>query len=352
MDDAAKTLQALARDLPPWTPEQCRQMADTVTKVTSDMTNHTSTSLQGRAQCQKHMYMHAYLTGNDWAIITKSSVPMSHRMSTVIARAFSIGLLHPSEVSVVSIVSLLVVAGEHEFTSDEFYNLARDFKSLLKVKRSHSTSLAPTLREFPLQVQDFTTVHPDRYTDADPPVVSRVPASAIESLRLSMPARNTHKSLASKGNVKPCSPQISAASNMQSFMAMMAEAFMNNPALPAAPHPKKKFALALANDEGELGDQSQAFSRCHSVADSLGMHSPMPATLPNDDQVNCYPNDVAAIEDSKECVGAVSTDDMANIVQSAVSEKKRSGPRPRWWPRRRSDSSSLMRASTMTRSRC
>ena len=68
----------------------------------------------------------------------------------------------------------------------------QDFKSLLKAKRAAVVNVTSTLRVFPLQVKDFLSVLPDRYSDSEPPVACRISESVIDELRLMMPARNTH----------------------------------------------------------------------------------------------------------------------------------------------------------------
>ena len=75
------------------------------------------------------MYMQSYLATVDWAELFKPPATIAHLVCTVIARCFQIGLLQPSEVSVIASVLLIVVAAGVSLSSEEFHCHAMDFAS-------------------------------------------------------------------------------------------------------------------------------------------------------------------------------------------------------------------------------
>jgi len=300
MDDAAKTLQALAVDVAPWTEAQVQTMAELVTKITTESSNRTSAAIQSRAQPQTMMYMQSYLTAADWSELLKPSATIAHLMCTVIARCFQIGFLHPSEVSVVALVSLIVVAAGESPSSDDFHRYAMDFKSLVKRKRAVAVNLKTTLLASPLQVKDFLTMHPERYNQSDPPVACRVSESAIDEIRLSMPARSTHRSLQGVKRGQSSSPT-TAPNNMQGFMAMMAQAFMHNMAPPPpTPSPLRK-RLAIEYSAGKEVE-----------IDEKGEES---AVAPSESEQK---EDIVVVAPP-----SLGIDEMAKLVQDAVADKKK-----------------------------
>ena len=199
-EDAQATLAMLGdpNGAPGFTTEQKRELARAVMMASSN-TSITSYTV-ARAQTQLHMYMFNYLTRGDWDTL-RSPGSLDDKFSVIASRSLAIGLLHPSERTTVSLVSIVAVAGQFVWTADESLQLLNMFKRLIKLKRKSTAGVTATFLDFPLDVASFMVLHNDRYDPDTMPVPSPFPAAAFEERRLVTAARRSHKSVITSGSL-------------------------------------------------------------------------------------------------------------------------------------------------------
>lgn len=254
MEDASCTLVELAKPMPAFTDDQRSRLAAAVAGVTSDGNMAGSTAVvTTRAQPQTHLYVMNYLTSSDWSVL-QSQVGMCEKMNALLNRCFTIGLLHPTEKTMVSLLSIILSATTANYSAEEKLNLMMDMKKLLKTKRVASPNLSATCLTFPMHVSDFLNDHPDTYPTGEMPVMCPINMSTIEEMRLSTAARRTHKSLSSS-SASSSGRDGAAARGQDMFMAFLANSFMQGQINP----------FGMSNKRSRSGDLNIQFPSHHRV---------------------------------------------------------------------------------------
>lgn len=225
IDEASAIFKYLSVDAPPalkdaFSDEDRTMLAAAV--VTSDTTSMPAHgAVAARAQQQTHYYMHKYLVASDWTVLLNSSSP-HEKLLTIIKRALSIGLTHPSELTVVALVAIITASSRAPFSPDAVHNMVLEYKRLNK---SHRTGVAQTCRNFPQSPDDFVKDFPNVYTPDNLPQQCPIDDGQIERERSGMAARKTHRSLSqsSSGGV--------ASSSVSSMITSLAAAITGSLAL-------------------------------------------------------------------------------------------------------------------------
>ena len=146
-----------------------------------------------RPGSQSHFFMYNYMTEEDWNLLLMQSSP-GIKMKVIVDRGLSIGLVYPSEKTIVSIVAIVILVSNTVLSSSEAYNLLDQLKRAWKTHR-RSVQFEQTCAQFPPAVADFQQSYPGRYSVDAPPVISRLSIALIEDLRSTLAARKTHRSL-------------------------------------------------------------------------------------------------------------------------------------------------------------
>ena len=146
-----------------------------------------------RPGSQSHFFMYNYMTEEDWNLLLMQSSP-GMKMKVIVDRGLTIGLVYPSEKTIVSIIAIVIVASNTMLSSSEAYNLLDQLKRAWKTYR-RSVPFEQTCAQFPPSVADFEKAYPGRYSVDAPPVISRLSIALIEDLRSTLAARKTHRSL-------------------------------------------------------------------------------------------------------------------------------------------------------------
>ena len=221
MEDAAATLQALATPMVAFSDTQRHELAAVVTQAAAGDAAMSPGSKSGWSP-QSHMYMCNFMTRADWVALQASGSSAQEKISVVVERCLAIGLCCPNELSIVSMLSMIAVAGGLTWSADESYSMLQEIKSILKIKRN-ATRSEQTCKTFPMKCDELMKLHPGRYSDDSPAVPSPISFQLIEERRLTMAARRSHKTLSRS----PTMPSWGAAPQQNQFMAFMAQAFMN-----------------------------------------------------------------------------------------------------------------------------
>ena len=227
MEDAAVTLQELAMTTTAFSDAQRRELAHLVSSVASEAGSVAGSATTLRTLTQTHMYMYNYLTEDEWALLQGPS-SVQNKNVAMIDRRLSIGLTHPTEPTVVSIMSIIGVASGQGLTPMEAYNAQRDFKAILKVKRTAAKHVVTTMRVFPSDVVEYNTMHPGRYPALQPPTRSHIDIAAVEERRLSTAARRTHKTLSVHAAMAqhPTAASMPGGFSWQALPAMIAQTML------------------------------------------------------------------------------------------------------------------------------
>ena len=157
----------------------------------------SASQVVSRAACQAHFFMYNYLTSDDWNELLSQSI-VNLKLKVVVNRGLAVGLSNPSEKTFVSILALVIVSSQSSLSSVEAHALLSDLKRLWRNLRISGTA-KQSCAVFPPSSEDFMKACPGYYSDAAPPVVSRLSIALIEDVRTNLAARKTHKTLAAMG---------------------------------------------------------------------------------------------------------------------------------------------------------
>ena len=147
----------------------------------------------GKAQNQEHFHMFNYLTRGDWDVLLNAQ-QMELKLRALIDRSMKIGLVNPSEKTVVALVSLLLVASRISAGPSESKSMIEDYKRANKIARRNGHFIR-TFNKFPQLVEDFVLAHPAAYPEDDQPIPCPIQIQSIENRRHATAARKTHSSL-------------------------------------------------------------------------------------------------------------------------------------------------------------
>ena len=151
-----------------------------------------------RLVSQKHFHFFNYLTEPEWAVLT-SDAPLARKLDATIDRMLRIGLTHPSEPTIVAILSIVEVAAGDEWAPKVSIDNLSVFKQRLKVARSSgrcAVGMGRRLMEYPEKVDDYMRDHKDVYEAAAPPSTTKVEPNIVDLARLTKPCRRSHKTVA------------------------------------------------------------------------------------------------------------------------------------------------------------
>jgi hypothetical protein len=175
---------------------------------------------------QTHEYMSAYLTAEDWNVLSDNALKNEDRLNKLVDRCLSIVLLYPSELTVKSIVGLLVAANAGSLTPAESHALILTFKSKLKARRNHVSCLFSAPRTYAADAKAFATNCKDAYGEAGLPVDCPIPVDKLRSAVNSIPVRRTNSALAQNTSAEQMQPQRAAGQpQVDSTLQMILQAF-------------------------------------------------------------------------------------------------------------------------------
>ena len=219
---------------------------------------------------QEHLWFHNYLTDKDWACLTNKSITIGVKIDAIVRRSCAIGLLSLSEQTAKAVTAVLIVGHGQTCDLSGCYEHLVNVKTAFKRMRQHKDpALKASLRCFPKDVKQFLEARPDTYSADEQPVDCPLDEKAIEQLRISMPARQTHASLGLKSPLASTALQLTTPSRTNSAQAMamqflmpLAQAIMgdasggNNSKMPSL----KRKGTPLALLDGSLDDADEQSS--------------------------------------------------------------------------------------------
>ena len=228
--DAAAILRALGDDgnevlCQAFTQTQRRALGSWIMEKSDSGESIAKPKTVTRAAQQEHFFFHNYLTATDWSVLTSSQYSIDDRLHVLSERALAIGLLNPTEKSVVAIIALMKVAGNLHLSPRQSLDHGETFKKCLKTRRP---GLAQTRLKFQEDVTAFVLEHPEGYA-GDIPVEPPIDVIAVGMHRRVMPSRKTHNSVANSSAISSFgNPTVNNNDAMRHGMAIMAQCMMNN----------------------------------------------------------------------------------------------------------------------------
>ena len=136
LQESADTLEALTR--PSVVTPEHRTVLSRIAASRAGAGAASSVQVK-RSNMQVMLHMHDYLTESDWEVVQSKTEKLDNRMLVLVNRSLAIGLTHPSELSVVSLVSLLEVAAHENCTSSESLERINRYKRLTRFTRTSAS---------------------------------------------------------------------------------------------------------------------------------------------------------------------------------------------------------------------
>jgi hypothetical protein len=151
-------------------------------------------------KAQSHPFIENYLTSTLWDQLFDKSLPEDERCHHFV------NLLHMRNgckyLDVASrrrAVAIITLASGHKLTPhgakacfDLFANVNVKMRGSMRGIRTH---IPCTVKNFPMDPQNFMALYPDMYHAADPPITSRFSRAKIDEVWTSVPARQNNKLL-------------------------------------------------------------------------------------------------------------------------------------------------------------
>ena len=149
---------------------------------------------------QQHMYSYNYYTDSTWTELCDRTKPLQRKMRVVSQAWLGFGLVYPSEPTMRIGLSTVFVASGIELNSVQAKEKLDDFKNIFRGVRSNKRFEA-TLKQFPEDANNFWTMYPSKYTEADPPVKCLYDTSDINlgAHKTLIPCRTGNKALGLNG---------------------------------------------------------------------------------------------------------------------------------------------------------
>ncbi len=199
---ATKILEGLPTS--PFPEEMVREITQALTAKTKEdgRASEPFSEAKARAQLQTHLYMHNYLTAQDWDTLRSLRQDFQNKCLVIVRRCSMIGLRFPSEPTYCALVAILLLSSHPgppetlQFHPGTAYNMLRDVKAKLKAWKGFGCTAC---QQFPITVEDFKKMVPTAYEAAysiEEPAQSQVDDKAVDTIRRMIPARKTHQAVA------------------------------------------------------------------------------------------------------------------------------------------------------------
>ena len=172
---------------------------------------------------QEHLYIYNYLPATIWDALEDTTASDDDRVDVLADFVLDVlGLPYPNVNTEKVMVMILNDAQKRRNNMQGYKDLYDKINAAINRKRSYRTQ-----RSFPVNVEDFIRLYPDRYDKDDPPIATRVCAKRIRENFESLPARNTHKRYRKEiGALAPIvqQPSPNEFAQMPSMQAFMGQA--------------------------------------------------------------------------------------------------------------------------------
>ena len=165
---------------------------------------------------QLHSSFFNYMEKGDWLVLMDERAAVETRLEALVNRAMSIGLLYPSEPTVVGLLSVVAVAGKelwsHDVTHMHLIALKQLFRSRRKAKILHEGE-GVVVKKFPLNASDWVAKQ-DCVGDYTP-IACPISISLIAQRQSTMAARKSHTTL----KAKPSEAQVGGSATERQTLA-------------------------------------------------------------------------------------------------------------------------------------
>ena len=147
--DSTNALKLLQKETPAFSQEQRRQMGRIVTE---HMKGSSATSPKEKAtegKSQTHMYIHEWLVATLWIILFDDKVSFDDKIDKLVEFLIVVlGLRHPSDPTVKTILAIALLCHDRKNTPEENYEWVRKIHDKFTNVRP-LTPGSPTYKEFP-----------------------------------------------------------------------------------------------------------------------------------------------------------------------------------------------------------
>ena len=202
LEEATAALEYLHPDTGKFTLEQ-RQELSTVVKASMKNDTASQSKRTGWFTAQKHRYLHRYMPVKLWGVLFSHDTIINKMKHMAHFMCLNLGCRHPDAQTQRLAVVIVHVASQYSPDPTTAYNDVRTFSDIMDQKRTGVNS-APTMIDFPDDVEQFIKVYPTAFGEDDPPVKCRVDESIInERCRSDVtPIRHTNSMVEEHGKRK------------------------------------------------------------------------------------------------------------------------------------------------------
>ena len=193
MADAQAVLVELEKETPAFTEAQRKSMVEAVAAhMDSDATIAADT------KSQNHPYVHEYMPDGMWKKLRDKTISWDTKKEDFVDFALeTLGLRHPNNDTLKSMLAILWICAEKDFAPDDAYDELRNMQDKFVHKRELAPG-KPLLKEYTRDVSQFIRLYPHQYLECDPPVASQLDERKIQQKTRKdvMPSRSSNKHIA------------------------------------------------------------------------------------------------------------------------------------------------------------
>ena len=238
MADAQAVLAELEKETPAFKDAQRKSMVEA---VASHMDSDATTTADTKSQ--NHPYVHEYMPDRLWKKIRDKTISWDTKKEDFVDFALeTLGLRHPNNETLKSMLAILWVCAERDLSPDDAYEELRNMQDKFVNKRELVPG-KPLLKEYTRDVSQFIRLYPHQYLECDPPVASQIDERKIQQKTRKdvMPSRSSNKHVSkSARRSATCDP---AAGLQRSFMNFILGNSSSPVEAPRRPAPRGPLAI-------------------------------------------------------------------------------------------------------------
>jgi hypothetical protein len=166
----------------------------------------TASSVHAPNAPQSFRHIYNYLTEVDWSSVLGERTDDDERLPVSLEQLLSLfatvslskGCKFPDEKSRVTVVATIATILGQQFSSEQAYALQKKYKEVITHERPTMTHVPYTTVVFPEDANEFVSLFPAIYDQANPPVPCRIDVRTIHTYERLFPCRMTSTTLRSQ----------------------------------------------------------------------------------------------------------------------------------------------------------
>ena len=231
MADAQAVLAELEKESPAFTDAQRKSMVEA---VASHMDSDATTTADIKSQ--NHPYVHEYMPDRLWKKLRDKTISWDTKKEDFVDFALeTLGLRHPNNDTLKSMLAILWVCAERDLSPDDAYEELRNMQDKFVNKRELVPG-KPLLKEYTRDVSQFIRLYPHQYLECDPPVASQIDERKIQQKTRKdvMPSRSSNKHIAKSARQSAtCDPAAGLQRSFMNFILGNSSSLVETPRRPA-----------------------------------------------------------------------------------------------------------------------